>query len=129
MNTKLFVLFAIIFLILDIVWLQIFSIKFGPMIAKIQNSPMVVNKYAALAAYIVMIISYYFILFNDPSNPPSYFKAAILGFAIYGTYEFTNMTTFKNWDLNVLIIDIFWGIFVSVFSLYLANQAKSYLSL
>lgn len=129
MNTKLFVLFAIIFLILDIVWLQIFSIKFGPMIAKIQNSPMVVNKYAALAAYIVMIISYYFILFNDPSNPPSYFKAAILGFAIYGTYEFTNMTTFKNWDLNVLIIDIFWGVFVSVFSLYLANQAKSYLSL
>ena len=129
MNTKLFILFAIIFLILDIAWIQIFSIMFGPMIAKIQNAPMIVNKYAALAAYIVMIISYYFILFNDPSNPPSYFKAAILGFAIYGTYEFTNMTTFKNWDLNVLIIDISWGVFVSVFSLYLANQTKSYLKL
>lgn len=129
MNTKLFILFAIIFLILDIVWIQIFSNMFGPMIAKIQNAPMIVNKYAALAAYIVMIISYYFILFNDPSNPPSYFKAAILGFAIYGTYEFTNMTTFKNWDLNVLIIDISWGVFVSVFSLYLANKTKSYLSL
>jgi uncharacterized membrane protein len=129
MNTTLFILFAIIFLILDIAWIQIFSIMFGPMIEKIQNSPMIVNKYAALAAYIVMIISFYFLIFNDPSNPPSYFKAAILGFAIYGTYEFTNMTTFKNWDLNVLIIDISWGVFVSVFSLYLANQTKSYLKL
>ena len=128
MNTTLFILFAVIFLILDIAWIQIFSIMFGPMIAKIQNAPMIVNKYAALAAYIVMIISYYFLIFNS-SSPPSYFNAAILGFAIYGTYEFTNMTTFKNWDLNVLIIDISWGVFVSVFSLYLANQTKSYLSL
>ena len=128
MNITLFILFAVIFLILDIVWIQIFSTMFGPMIAKIQNAPMIVNKYAALAAYIVMIISYYFLIFNS-SSPPSYFNAAILGFAIYGTYEFTNMTTFKNWDLNVLIIDISWGVFVSVFSLYLANKTKSYLSL
>lgn len=128
MNTTLFILFAVIFLILDIVWIQIFSTIFGPMIAKIQNAPMTVNLNAALAAYIVMITSYYFLVFYD-SNPPSYLKAAMLGFAIYGTYEFTNMTTFKNWNLNVLIIDIFWGVFVSVFSLYLANQTKSYLSL
>jgi uncharacterized membrane protein len=128
MNTTLFILFAIIFLVLDIVWIQVFSTMFGPMIEKIQNAPMIVNKNAALAAYIVMIISYYFLIFYD-SNPPSYFKAAILGFAIYGTYEFTNMTTFKSWDLNVLIIDISWGVFVSVFSLYLANQTKSYLKL
>ena len=128
MNTTLFILFAIIFLVLDIVWIQVFSTMFGPMIEKIQNAPMTVNLTGALAAYIVMLISYYFLVFNS-SLPPSYFKAAILGFAIYGTYEFTNMTTFKNWDLNVLIIDISWGIFVSVFSLYLANQAKSYLKL
>ncbi|MCY0096134.1 DUF2177 family protein [Hoeflea ulvae] len=34
---------------------------------------------------------------------------AILGFAAYGTYDITNLSTLKNWPLTMSIVDIAWG--------------------
>jgi uncharacterized membrane protein len=89
------------------------------MIENIQKSPVKINYVGAALAYIVMLISYYNLVFDG--NVPNYCKAALLGFAIYGTYEFTNLATISGWDYKILIIDIIWGIFVSVFSLFLTD--------
>ncbi len=32
-----------------------------------------------------------------------------LGMIAYGTYNFTNLATLKNWPLIVVIIDVLWG--------------------
>ena len=119
MNIKLFIIFSIVFLILDISWIQIFVKKFGPMIEKVQGSPMIVNVYGALGAYIVMLFTYYNIIYDG--DMPNYTRAALLGLAVYGTYEFTNYATIKNWDLTVLLMDICWGSIVGVLSLYITN--------
>jgi uncharacterized membrane protein len=119
MNFKLLIIFSVIFLLLDITWITFFSKIFNPMIENIQKSPIKINYISAVLAYIVMLISYYNLVFDN--DKPNYFKAALLGFAIYGTYEFTNLATITGWDYKILLIDISWGIFVSVFSLYLTN--------
>lgn len=119
LDYKLLIIFSIIFLILDISWITIFSKIFIPMIENIQKSPIKVNYIGAILAYIVMLISYYNLVFDG--NKPNYYKSALLGFAIYGTYEFTNLATITGWDYKVSLIDISWGIFVSVFSLFLTD--------
>jgi len=34
---------------------------------------------------------------------------AIFGFICYGTYDFTNLATLKNWSVKVTIVDLIWG--------------------
>jgi uncharacterized membrane protein len=117
---KLLIIFSVIFLVLDMSWITIFSKIFNPMIENIQKSPVKINYIGAILAYVVMLISYYNLVYDG--NVPNYYKAALLGFAIYGTYEFTNLATITGWDNKILIIDIIWGIFVSVFSLFLTDM-------
>ena len=119
MNYKLLVTFSIVFILLDIIWLQYFTTIIGPLIEKIQNSPLKVNPYGALFAYLIMVIAYYNLAFDG--DQPNYLKSALLGLAIYGTYEFTNYATFSNWDLKVLGMDIGWGVTLSVLGLYITD--------
>lgn len=37
----------------------------------------------------------------------------LLGVVAYGTYEMTNFSTLKGWTLQMLVIDIAWGAFLS----------------
>jgi len=34
---------------------------------------------------------------------------ALFGFLAYGTYDFTNMATLKDWPIKMSIVDIIWG--------------------
>ena len=119
MNFKLAIIFSIIFLILDLAWINFFKLMFNPMIENIQGSKVEINIYGAILAYIVMIITYLSICFNG--DKPDYFRGLMFGLAIYGTYEFTNLTMFSKWNIKILIIDIMWGLFVSLMSLYITD--------
>ena len=123
MNIKLLITFSIVLILLDILWLQYFVSIIGPLIEKIQNAPLKLNPYGAVLAYLIMVVAYYNIAFDG--DKPNYFKSALLGLAIYGTYEFTNYATFSNWDLKVLGMDISWGIILSVLSLFLTDKIYS----
>ena len=35
---------------------------------------------------------------------------AILGLIAYGTYDFTNLATIKDWPVVVSVVDLMWGI-------------------
>ena len=119
MNLLLILIFSIVFLVLDICWIQVFSHKFNPMIENIQNSPMEINIYGVIGAYSIMIFTYYNLVYNG--DKPDYIKAMLLGLSIYGTYEFTNYATIKKWDTTVMAMDIGWGVSVGVLSLYITN--------
>ena len=41
---------------------------------------------------------------------------ALFGFLAYGTYDFTNMATLKDWPVKMSIVDIAWGTFVTGFT-------------
>ena len=123
MNIKLLLTFSIVLILLDILWLQYFVTIIGPLIEKIQSAPLKLNPYGAILAYLIMVVAYYNIAYDG--DKPNYFKSALLGLAIYGTYEFTNYATFSNWDLKVLGMDISWGIILSVLSLFLTDKIYS----
>ena len=127
MDIKLLIIFIIVFVGLDLLWINYFANFIGPLIEKVQNEKMKIDYMGASLAYIIMLIAYWYIAFDD-NYKPDYYKSAILGLAIYGTYEFTNYATINKWkDLQVLSMDIGWGIFISVVSLYLTTQINSFI--
>lgn len=62
-------------------------------------------KYIFLCYVLISFGIYYFII-----NPKkSVYDAFILGIIIYGIYDFTTLSIFKNYDLLIGLIDILWG--------------------
>ena len=54
----------------------------------------------------LMILGYnYFILLENKGVIDSF----IFGIVIYGIYETTTMSIFKDWDFKIAIIDTIWG--------------------
>ena len=106
--------FAIVLLILDFIWINIFMINpYKYLVNYIQNEPIKVNFTMAVLAYIFMILGLYiFVLPNikqDDLFNDSLKYGFTFGIIVYGIYNFTCATIFKNWNLNLLIIDILWG--------------------
>jgi len=101
-----FLLSAILFILLDGVYLNLIKNYFNQQIKDIQGSPMQVNYIAAAITYVFLIYGLnYFII----QKKRSVGEAATLGLVIYGVYEFTNLSIIKNWRVSTAIIDTLWG--------------------
>ena len=97
---------AIIFVILDGIYLNLVKGYFNQQIQKIQGSPIQLNIIYTGITYIFLIFGLiYFIIEKHKSVK----DAAVLGFVIYGVYEFTSISLFKNWSLLTVIMDTTWG--------------------
>ena len=51
-------------------------------------------------------------------------RAAVFGAVAYGTYDLTNMATLRHWNWSLVVIDLAWGVFISM-----AAAAASYWAL
>lgn len=43
-------------------------------------------------------------------------KAGLFGFFVYASYDLTNLALLKDWPLNLALVDIAWGILISIIS-------------
>ncbi len=101
---------AVILLILDFIYLNIFSAHYKKQIFDIQNSNIDFKIISAIICYIVLIFTLnYFILNTNKSRKDKIKDAFILGLVIYTVFETTNYTIFKNWNIKSVIIDSLWG--------------------
>ena len=118
------ILLAIIFVLVDAGFLYLMSNNFQNIIKKIQGSPLKMKIIPTIFCYIILISSlYYFIVYKKGS----YLDAFLLGFFIYGVYETTNMAIFKDWSLNVGLIDLTWGGFLFLITTYLYKNSVKYI--
>jgi uncharacterized membrane protein len=101
-----YLLTAIIFVILDGLYLNLIKDYFNKQIKSIQGTDIKVNIIAVGITYVFLIfgINYFIIQKNRPVK-----DAALLGLVIYAVYEFTNLSLFKNWTYLTAFIDTIWG--------------------
>ena len=79
---------------------------FGKTVKNIQKSPMQLNFYGAVVSYLLlMVVIYKFIILENKSPNDAF----LLGFCIYGIFDFSNYLIFKNYDLFAAITDMVWG--------------------
>ena len=125
-----FVFASLIFLIADIIWLSL-SVK-NFYLPNLQGIPM--NEKPNLSAgalfYIMYVIGLAILVLRPALDSFSVTQALwtgiIFGVVAYGTYNLTNMAFIKNWSINVVLVDMVWGGFItgssSALSIYITKN-------
>lgn len=112
---------AIILVCLDAVYLHLFKNYFGKQVQNIQGSEIKINYLAAVICYIFLIIGLnYFIIRPHRSVNDAF----LFGIVIYGVYETTNWTIFKNWSVFSVILDTLWGGTLFALTTFIINGFK-----
>lgn len=97
---------SVIFTLIDSVYLYSMSGKFQSMIKNIQGSELKMQIFPTIFCYIFLVfLLYYFIIYKQQTV----LDAFLLGLAVYGVYETTNLAIFKNWDPLIGLVDTIWG--------------------
>lgn len=110
---------AILFIIIDALYLYTTSNHFIKLVKTIQKKPLILDLPATLLCYLSLIFSLYYFIIKERR---SYLDAGILGFSIYSVYEFTNKAIFKDWDWFTVIIDTLWGSILFTTTTYLVYK-------
>ena len=113
---KYYLIALVVFVILDAIWLGIISrTLYSKYLGYIMTeSP---NWIAAIIFYLLFIVGIIvFVVFpgmEEKNILVSLGKAALFGLVTYATYDLTNLATIKSWPIQITIIDLIWGTFLS----------------
>ena len=115
---------GIIMVLLDSIYLTAFKKHFANQILIVQSKPMSVQMLPVIVTYCILVFGlYYFII----KQRKSVMDAALLGFVIYGVYEFTNKSIIKDWTYFTAILDVTWGTILFGLTTYLYNRLNKIL--
>jgi uncharacterized membrane protein len=111
-----YLLTTVVFFAIDLVWLgliakNIYKKYLGSLMSE------TVNWGAAMVFYLLFIAGIFIFVINPSIEKQSALRAVLLGaffgLITYATYDLTNYATLKGFPLNVVIIDLAWGTFVT----------------
>ena len=125
---KLYALTVPVFFIIDLIWLGVVAKGFYQKNLKFILSPNV-NWTAAIIFYLMYIAGLLIFAVVPGVAKDSLRHAALwgalFGFFTYATYDLTNLALLKDWPLNIVIVDILWGVvlctIVATLSFYIAK--------
>jgi hypothetical protein len=92
---------GLLILAIDIPWLYMTQELTGKMFRKIQGSSIQLVWWAAVVVYVAL--AYLLLQTNEPS------EAFGLGLATYAVYDFTNLSTLRDYEPLVAVMDSLWG--------------------
>jgi uncharacterized membrane protein len=125
---KLYALTVPVFFIIDLVWLGVVAKGFYQKNLKYILSPDV--KWTAAIIFYLMYIAGILIFAVLPGVAKDSVRhaalwGALFGFFTYATYDLTNLALLKDWPLNIVVVDILWGVVlctvVATLSFYIAK--------
>ena len=115
---KLAALGAVVFMVLDGVWLGLLMTDFyraqlAP-IVRLSNGGIAPNWPAALVVYVLLGTGIaLFVMPRAPTVPLAAAYGALFGLVVYGVYDFTNYSTLRQYPLVLAFADLAWGIAAS----------------
>jgi uncharacterized membrane protein len=100
------IIVAIVFVVLDAIYLNLTKSFTQKHIRMIQGSTISMNMYALVACYIFLIGGLNYFIINKNASVTDAF---LLGIFVYGVYETTNWAIFRLWPPFLVIMDTLWG--------------------
>ncbi len=115
---------VVVFIALDLLWLAIIArrlyFKYFSYLAEIKNGSIVFNLYAGIAAQAVIscALTGVIVLALNAADTviASTAAGAAAGFALYATYDLTNLSFIRGYPVLVSAIDIAWGTLQGAFA-------------
>jgi len=104
---------AVAMLLMDAVWLT-FQYNYNASIIKnVQKSVMKMRYIPAALVYLIMPVAVtYLAIVPSKTIQESVQKGSLVGLAMYGVYDLTNLATLDAWTTRMAMQDIAWGIFL-----------------
>lgn len=127
----LYVATLIIFLVIDIIGItQIIRPVFERHVGHLLADPFRLGPAAGFyAAYIVGVLYFVSLPALAAGRPvQALMNGALIGLMCYGTYEFTNLATLRDWSLQQVVTDTLWGGFLTGFSAWAGVMVTRWLT-
>ncbi len=111
-------LLILLFLILDMVYVSFVSSKYTLMINNIQQNTFKIRFVPAVLSYIVLVVALVFVVLpyaqlrktvDKSMLKTAFFSGFLIGFAIYGVFNTTNLALFNNYSYSLAVLDVLWG--------------------
>ena len=106
------IIYGIILVLSDAIYLKQVAPSFGKMIEKIQGKPMKMKLLPAVVVYLALLGLWYNFIFVDSARLSfchNIKKAFLLGFFSYAVYDFTNLALIEDYRIDLAVIDSLWG--------------------
>lgn len=114
---KLYLATLVTFFVIDMIWLGLLARTFYRKRLGFLLAPDP-NWIAAIVFYLLFILGILVFVVvpgvEDDSLKTTLLHAALFGLITYATYDLTNLATVKDWPLLVTVVDLAWGIVLSV---------------
>jgi len=103
---------ATVFLVIDAIMLNtvlkpLFAARIGPIMAEPLRLGPAALFYLCYVAALLWLVSWPALREGAPMQ--ALVGGMVLGFAAYGTYEFTNYATLRDWHWSMVAVDLTWG--------------------
>lgn len=114
-HLKLFILSMIIFFMLDMLWIGYFAkdiyFKHYGLWLRLDNGQLQPVWWAILIVYALFALGTLFLVLPLAQSMPinALLYGALMGFVIYGIYDFTCLAIFKDWPKAMAFVDWAWG--------------------
>ncbi len=115
-----FLISILLFLGLDWIWFNLFMKEFAlrelrPLLRLSADGTMNVHMIYAISAYVVMAL--FFVVFllpkiRDTNLPMAIAYSALMGFLVFGIFDFTNAALFRDYPNIFILADVAWGTFL-----------------
>lgn len=128
---KLYLATFLAFFVIDMVWLGLVARTFyqkhlGFLMASPPNWP------AAFVFYLLFILGILFFVvvpgLKEDSLQATLLRAALFGLITYATYDLTNLATIRDWPVIVTVVDMAWGVTLSVSVSFVSFTVGKWLS-
>tara|TARA_Y100000768_G_scaffold346554_1_gene294172 strand:- start:1072 stop:1467 length:396 start_codon:yes stop_codon:yes gene_type:complete len=115
--------------LLDAIWIYFMKNNYTDLIKTVQKSEPQFNFTYIVITYIFILIGLNYcvlpsITMNNITMSECLSVGFIFGAVLYGTYSFTLASIFKEWNINIAIIDVLWGGFLYFISCYILKFIK-----
>jgi uncharacterized membrane protein len=104
-----------VFSVIDITWIgflmnDFYTKSYGDL-ARLVDGKFQAAIVPGILVYLVIPFGLVTLAFpNTASRRQALLKAALYGFATYGTYDLTNAAVLRNWSTTATIVDMLWGL-------------------
>jgi uncharacterized membrane protein len=122
---------ALAMLVLDIIWLTTMVPRvYKPALGDLLADPP--NLWVAGVFYLLYLVGVVVFAVLPALGQQNWLMAlgagALLGLVAYGTYDFTNLSTLRNWPVGLSLIDVAWGTMLTAATATAGYFAASWLS-
>jgi len=118
-----YLIISILLVFLDFIWISFNMVSYSNTILKIQKTELEPRIEHTIIAYIIIFFSVIYVAIpfttqnikgkEDASVERKLLKSLMyggaVGFSIYGIYNFTSLTIYKDMEVSVGILDTLWG--------------------